>query len=205
MAAAKRKERGGICGERRRVASQEARELAEFELEVAEEHLALARTASPAVRPLLLFYGLFHLAKAAYALATGNPLRERVHGLTCRLPEGRRPSSLSEVRVGLKAKGAFRLFEGLYDPHPIPAGVSFPLDELVEGRGHAAKIPPLTRHYLALFGLSHVARYEPELWRRALTGEDPASAALLPYLDRVAEECRHEVASVVERWQESQQ
>jgi len=190
------KQRGGICGERRR---QEVEEVSQFEMEVAEEHLALARKASPAVRPLLLFYGLFHMAKAVYASLTGKPFRERVHGLTCRLPEGREPGSLSEVRVALKAKGAFRLLEGLYDPHPMPPGLSFTLEELIEAKGHAAKIPPLSRHYLALFGLSHVARYEPELWRRALAGEDTASRALLGYLEKVAEECRREVASVVAR------
>ncbi|HIE09505.1 MAG TPA: hypothetical protein EYP65_06610 [Armatimonadetes bacterium] len=202
---AEKRSRGGICGERRRKAAPEAEKLSRFENALAEEHFSLARSASPAVRPLLLFYGLFHLAKATYATLTGRPFRERVHGLTCRFPKGREPSSISEVRVGLKAKGAFRLFESLYDPHPIPAGVSFSLEELIEGKGHAAKIPSLSRHYLALFGLSIVARYEPQLWEEALAGEDPTSAALLSYLERVAEECRREVASVVERRYKPQQ
>ena len=200
---AEERNRGGICGERGWMEAQEAEELSKFEKAVAEEHFSLARSASPAVRPLLLFYGLFHLAKATYIALTRRPFKERVHGLTCRLPEGKEPRSLSEVKVALKAKGAFRLFESLYDPHPIPAGVSFSLGELVEGKGHVAKIPPLSRHYLALFGLSIVARYEPELWRKALAGEDPTSTTLLSYLDRVAEECRREVASVVERGQGS--
>lgn len=187
---------GGVFSEPGRLAKSGVEELANFEKEIAEEHFSLAQVASSSVRPLLTFYGLFHLVKATYLSLAQKPFKERVHGLTCRLPKGEEPSSLSQVKVGVKSKGAFRFFESLYDPHPIPEGVSFTLDELIEGKGHAAKIPSLSRHYLALFGLSHIARYEPALWRGALKGEDPASAALLSYLEKVAEECRREVALV---------
>ncbi len=191
-------EQGGIEGGEGNAVPKEAAEFARFELEQAKDHFGLVEGAPLDVLPLLLFYGLFHLAKGICALRLGRPIRERVHGLTCRFPKGREPSSLSDLKVGVKRKGAFRIFERLYEPHPIPPGQSFDLGHLVAGCEEAESLHPLSRHYLALFGLSIVSRYEPQVWRSVLEGRDPLSGPVLSYLSGAAEECL-ELASQLAR------
>lgn len=123
--------------------------------------------------PLLLFYGIVALAKIIIFLKTYEIPREVLHGLTVRVA-GEKSIDWSEKydpgkeTILIKEKGLFPTFFRCISPFQVPEGEKFTLEELFKYLNMNTSLNPLAIHYLILFLLSMLARYEPQKWGWAL-------------------------------------
>ncbi|MCX7845728.1 MAG: YaaC family protein [Dictyoglomaceae bacterium] len=119
--------------------------------------------------PLLLFYGIVALAKITIFLKTHEIPREVLHGLTVRVAGEKSMNWSKEYDPGketilIKEKGLFPTFFKCISSFQIPEGEKFTLEELFLFLNMNTSLPPLAVHYLILFLLSMLSRYEPQKW-----------------------------------------
>jgi|YelNatPaOPRAMG01_1025707.scaffolds.fasta_scaffold00582_30 hypothetical protein len=128
---------------------------------------------NPYIYPLILFYGLVALAKITIFLKTNNIPREVLHGLTVRVAGEKsinwdRDYDPGKETILIKEKGLFPTFFKCISTYQLPEGEKFTLEELFKYLKMETSLHPLAIHYLILFLLSMLSRYEPQKWGWAL-------------------------------------
>lgn len=123
--------------------------------------------------PLLLFYGIVALAKITIFLKTHEIPREVLHGLTVRVAGEKSIDWSKEYDPGketilIKEKGLFPTFFKCISNFQVPEGEKFTLEELFKYQHMNTSLHPLAIHYLILFLLSMLSRYEPQKWGWAI-------------------------------------
>ncbi|PMQ02162.1 MAG: hypothetical protein CBR30_00440 [Dictyoglomus sp. NZ13-RE01] len=147
------------------------------------------------ISPIVLFYGLVSLAKITIFFKTKEVPHEVLHGLTVRVA-GEKSINWSEnydpgsETILVKEKGLFPLFFKSISPYQVPEGEKFTLRELFEFLNKDTSLPPLAIHYLILFLLSMLSRYEPQKWGWTLEKSE-YSKKIVNYLKNVDKEILH--------------
>ncbi|MGB9857653.1 MAG: YaaC family protein [Dictyoglomaceae bacterium] len=121
------------------------------------------------IYPLFLFYGLVALAKLTIFLKTHEIPREVLHGLTVRVAGEKSMNWNKDYDPGketilVKEKGLFPTFLRSISCYQVPEGEKFTLEELLRYLDMEVSLHPLAIHYLILFLLSMLSRYEPQKW-----------------------------------------
>lgn len=140
-----------------------------YTLKQAKLSFSLNKKADLYISPLFLFYGLVALAKVTIFLKTHEIPKEVLHGLTVRVA-GEKSVSWSEdydpgkETILIKEKGLFPTFLRSISLYQVPEGEKFTLEELFKYLDMETSLHPLAIHYLILFLLSMLSRYEPQKW-----------------------------------------
>ncbi len=150
--------------------------------------------------PLLLFYGLVALSKITIFLKTHEIPREVLHGLTVRVAGEKsidwdKNYDPGKETILIKEKGLFPTFLKCISPFQVPEGEKFTLEELFEYLKINTSLHPLAIHYLILFLLSMLSRYEPQKWGWAI---DKSSMA-----PKIKNYLRDSDSRIIQLWEEN--
>ncbi|HOJ92304.1 MAG TPA: YaaC family protein [Dictyoglomaceae bacterium] len=121
------------------------------------------------VSPTLYFYGLVALSKIIILKKNKIIPREVLHGLTVRVA-GEKSVDWNKnydprvETVLIKEKGLFPTFYKSISRFALPEGEKYTLGELFTYLNRKTSLDPLAVHYLILFLLSMLSRYEPQKW-----------------------------------------
>lgn len=135
----------------------------------AKNNLEVAEKSDFFVSPLLFFYGLVALAKILILNKNRTIPREVLHGLTVRIAGEKSVDWTKDYdprieTVLIKEKGLFPTFYKTISTFSLPEGEKYTLGDLYLFLNKKTSLDPLAIHYLILFLLSMLSRYEPQKW-----------------------------------------
>lgn len=135
----------------------------------AKNNLEVAEKSGFFVSPLLFFYGLVALAKILILNKYKTIPREVLHGLTVRVAGEKSIDWTKDYdprveTVLIKEKGLFPTFYKTISTFSLPEGEKYTLGDLYLFLNKKTSLDPLAIHYLILFLLSMLSRYEPQKW-----------------------------------------
>lgn len=135
----------------------------------AKSNLEIAEKSDFFVSPLLFFYGLVALAKVLILNKNKVIPREVLHGLTVRIAGEKSIDWTKDYdprveTVLVKEKGLFPTFYKTISNFSLPEGEKYTLGDLYLFLNKKTSLDPLAIHYLILFLLSMLSRYEPQKW-----------------------------------------
>jgi hypothetical protein len=135
----------------------------------AKSNLEIAEKSDYFVSPLLFFYGIVALAKIIILKNSNIIPREVLHGLTVRVAgeksiDWTKNYDPKNETVLVKEKGLFPTFYKAISSYALPEGEKYTLGDLFLFLERKTSLEPLAIHYLILFLLSMLARYEPQKW-----------------------------------------
>ncbi|MFN3699226.1 MAG: YaaC family protein [Dictyoglomus sp.] len=135
----------------------------------AKSNLEIAEKSDFFVSPLLLFYGLVALEKVLILTKNKVIPREVLHGLTVRIAGEKSIDWTKDYdprveTVLVKEKGLFPTFYKTISNFSLPEGEKYTLGDLYLFLNKKTSLDPLAIHYLILFLLSMLSRYEPQKW-----------------------------------------
>lgn len=135
----------------------------------AKSNLEVAENSDYFVSPLLFFYGLVALSKIIILIKTKTIPREVLHGLTVRIAGEKSVDWTKDYdprieTVLVKEKGLFPTFYKTISTYSLPEGEKYTLGDLFLFLNKRTSLDTLAIHYLILFLLSMLTRYEPKKW-----------------------------------------
>ena len=135
----------------------------------AKSNLEIGEKSDYFVSPLLFFYGLVALSKIIILMKSKTIPREVLHGLTVRVAGEKSVDWTKDYdprveTVLIKEKGLFPTFYKAISSYSLPEGEKYTLGDLFLFLNRKTSLDNLAIHYLILFLLSMLARYEPQKW-----------------------------------------
>ncbi|MGB9810738.1 MAG: YaaC family protein [Dictyoglomus turgidum] len=135
----------------------------------AKSNLEIGEKSDYFVSPLLFFYGLVALSKIIILMKSKTIPREVLHGLTVRVAGDKSVDWTKDYdprveTVLIKEKGLFPTFYKAISSYSLPEGEKYTLGDLFLFLNRKTSLDNLAIHYLILFLLSMLARYEPQKW-----------------------------------------
>ncbi|WP_166805855.1 YaaC family protein [Jeotgalibacillus sp. R-1-5s-1] len=163
------------------ILASEKHELFCSHLEHAEAFYIQSNTSPLTIQPILQFYGFTHLLKAAITIKDPfypEKSNQLAHGVTSRKRK-KRDFSFLEDTVKIQKNGLYTVFTTrLLNRNPLP--VTITMEELFQSLETNRQDPdPIQAHFLLLYNLSMIARYETEWWNQCITYKKTADYAVI--------------------------